>query len=63
MLLHAWNLAALALCLALASLSLVRGLAGLIVRRNALGLLEAVVLVVAGVGGLTGSVLVYHIPA
>jgi len=60
--LHAWDLVMLAFCLALASLSLVRGLAGLLVGRGALGVLEALVLVLAGAGGLIGAVLVYHGP-
>ena len=61
--LHAWNLAALAVCLALASLSLVRGLAGMVVvGRDTPGRLEAAALVLAGIVGLAGAALMHHSP-
>jgi hypothetical protein len=62
-LLHAWIVLALALCAILASLSLVRGVAGLLVARAALGRLEAAALFLAGIAGWIGATLVYHWPA
>jgi len=59
-LLRAWEYAALGLCLILASLSLMRGLAGLVVARQALARAEGGALLLAGVAGWIGIVLVYR---
>lgn len=60
MLLHAWLLIALAFCAILASLSLLRGVAGLVVVRTLLGGLEAVALSAGGVVGWIVLILVCH---
>lgn len=58
--LHAWNLVALAFCAILASLSLLRGIAGLIAVRTVLGGLESVTLGLGGLAGWVGIVIIYH---
>ncbi len=58
--LHAWNLITLAFCAALALLSLLRGIAGLIVARGALPRLESATLCLASVAGWIGIALIYH---
>ena len=60
--LHLWTIAMLALCAALAAVSLLRGLAGLAVARTTLGRLEAAALLLAGLGGLFVMALSRHIP-
>jgi hypothetical protein len=59
-LLHAWMLMALAFCAILASLSLLRGMAGLVAVRTLLGGLEAAALAGGGVAGWIVLILVYH---
>ena len=60
MLLHGWTLLALAFCLTLASLSLVRGIANLIVARQMLVWAEAGALLLAGIVGWIGALLVHR---
>ncbi len=60
MLLHAWVLAALIFCAVLASLSLLRGVAGLLAVRTLLGGLEAAALSAGGVAGWIVLVVVFH---
>lgn len=60
--LRAWEYAALGICLILASLSLVRGLAGLLVARHALMRAEGGALLLAGIVGWIGVFLVLRTP-
>ena len=60
MLLHAWKLIALAFCAILASLSLLRGAAGLITARTVPGGLESAALGLGGVAGWIVLILVSH---
>lgn len=58
--LHSWDLLALAVCALLASLALLRGIAGLITASGALARLEALALSLVGLGGWGGVVLARH---
>jgi hypothetical protein len=60
--LHTWYLIVLALCAVLATLALGRGLAGLLVTRDAFGRAEAAALALAGLVGWFGVVLVHRAP-
>jgi hypothetical protein len=61
-LLRAWEYAALGFCLVLASLALLRGLAGLFVARQAVAGAESGALVLAGIAGWIGVFMVVRGP-
>lgn len=58
--LQGWTLLALAFCLTLASLSLVRGIANLIVARQMPVRAEAAALLLTGIVGWIGALLVHR---
>lgn len=61
-LLQAWNVGVLAFSAGLASLSLLRGGAGLIVATTTMERLEAAALLLAGIGGWLGAAMLFHRP-